>query len=301
MSSEPILNVKTNRTVIATWVAFGVLAFAAIAFGAAVSKYKLMLNKLPIQAPMNRQFIALPGTTPNWMQVGPDRRESAEVEDTLGTKNYVSRVYVKKGADGKAFEGDAGEFLDFHAAYYTGMIDTVPHVSDRCFIGAGMTLASAAKDVPVPIDMERWRKVETDVPVVLQDKLFRARMPNWSDQPGTEIFTTFDPSKLVLHSFKFTDPKGREVYSGYFFIANGGVVAKAEDVRLLAFDLRSKYAYYAKIQFTSTSVKSQEELGEAAGSFLSDMLPEIMRCVPPWQDVERGVYPPAEGDSGETK
>lgn len=295
------MSMKASRTTIATWVAFGVLAFAAIAFGAAVSKYKLMLNKLPIQAPMNRQFIALPGTTPNWQQVGQDRRESPEVEETLGTKNYVSRVYVKKGPDGKPLEGKDAGVIDFHAAYYTGMIDTVPHVSDRCFVGGGMTLASGAKDVAIPIDMERWRKVETDVPVVLTDRLFRARMPNWSDQPGTDIFTTFDPSKLVLHSFKFADPKGRELYSGYFFIANGGVVAKAEDVRLLAFDLRSKYAYYAKIQFTSSSVKSQEELGEAAGSILSDMLPEIMRCIPPWQEVERGTYPAASAESGAAK
>jgi hypothetical protein len=82
MKSEAVLKTSVSRVTIATWVAFGVLAFAAIAFGAAVSKYKLMLNKLPIQAPMNRQFIALPGTTPNWQQVGQDRRESPEVEET---------------------------------------------------------------------------------------------------------------------------------------------------------------------------------------------------------------------------
>lgn len=296
MSNESSLNLKANKAMIATWVAFGVLACAAIAFGAAVNKYKLMLNKEAIQAPQNRQFIALPSETPNWLQVGQDRRESPEVEETLGTKNYVSRVYVPKGPEGKPVEGEKN-VVEFHAAYYTGMIDTVPHVSDRCFIGAGMTLASSAKDVPVPIDMERWRKVETDVPKVLEDRLFRARMPNWSDRPGSEIFTTFDPSKLVLHSFKFIDPKGREVYSGYFFIANGGVVSRAEDVRLLAFDLRNKYAYYAKLQFTSTTVKSQEELGEVAGSILSDLLPDVMLCVPPWQDVERGTYPPAANRS----
>lgn len=62
-------------------------------------------------------------------------------------------------------------------------------------------------------------------------------------------------------------------------------------MRLLAFDLRSVYAYYLKIQVTSTSVSSGEELVARAGSLLSELMPEIMRCVPDWVEVEAGRYP----------
>lgn len=272
----------------ATWVAVGVLATAALGFGAAVSRYRLMLNKEAIYPPANRQLIALPRELGEWTALGQDRRESPEIEAELGTTNYVSRLYKRREGE----PGDAPMIVDFHAAYYTGMIDTVPHVSDRCFVGAGMSLVSAGADVSIPIDASRWRLVEDEqVPAELAGRLFRARLPNSSDQPGGKVYATFNPGELKLRTFKFRDGQGRELYSGYFFIANGGVVSRAEGVRLLAFDLRSKYAYYCKVQFTSTSVKSEEELGEKAGSLLNELLPEIMRCVPPWQDVERGLYP----------
>jgi len=272
----------------AIWVAIAVLATAAIGFGAAVSRYKLMLNKLPISPPNNRQLIALPRELSQWTQLGQDRRENAEVEATLGTTNYVSRLYARRDQP----NDKERQIIDFHAAYYTGMIDTVPHVSDRCFVGGGMSLASDGQDVPVPIDSDRWRVVtDEDVPSVLEGRLFRARLPNSSDQPGGKVYATFDPQSIKLRTFKFKDLQGRELYSGYFFIANGGIVSRAEGVRLLAFDLRSKFAYYTKVQFTSNTVKSVEELGLAAGSILNELLPEILRCVPPWQDVERGTYP----------
>jgi hypothetical protein len=272
----------------ATWVAAGVLATAAMGFGAAVSRYRLMLNKEAIYPPANRQLIALPRELSEWIALGQDRRESPEIEAELGTSNYVSRLYKRKDTPA----GENPVIVDFHAAYYTGMIDTVPHVSDRCFVGAGMSLVSAGSDVTIPIDPTRWRLVEDeDVPVELAGRLFRARLPNSSDQPGGKVYATFNPNELKLRTFRFRDGNGRDIYSGYFFIANGGVVARAEGVRLLAFDLRSKYAYYCKVQFTSTSVNSEQELGEKAGSLLNELLPEIMRCVPPWQDVKRGTFP----------
>jgi len=73
-------------------------------------------------------------------------------------------------------------------------------------------------------------------------------------------------------------------------------VPRAEGVRTLAFDLRSDYAYYLKVQFTSGAVSSSEELARQAGDLLEDLLPEIMRCVPDWIEVELGRYPPERDD-----
>jgi hypothetical protein len=92
---------------------------------------------------------------------------------------------------------------------------------------------------------------------------------------------------------------GKDLYAGYFFVANGGCVARAEDVRLLAFDLRSTYAYYVKVQVTSQDVSSQEELAQAAASLLDELFGDLMLCTPDWVEVEAGRYPPPEvGDAG---
>ena len=90
----------------------------------------------------------------------------------------------------------------------------------------------------------------------------------------------------------FVDQQGQgRLYAGYFFVANGGTVASANDVRTLAFDLQSDYAFYLKVQVTSSTVSSKQDLTEHAGSLIGELMPEIMRCVPDWVEVQRGVYP----------
>jgi hypothetical protein len=84
---------------------------------------------------------------------------------------------------------------------------------------------------------------------------------------------------------------GKKLFAGYFFIANGGVAASAEQVRTLAFDLTSDYAYYLKVQVSSTTVSSAEELAEQSGALLSELIAEVVRCVPDWVSVESGAYP----------
>jgi len=113
-----------------------------------------------------------------------------------------------------------------------------------------------------------------------------------------------DPQDIQLRVSEFAAdgipgvPAGTKLFAGFFFIANGGTTPEAESVRLLAFDLKDEYAYYCKVQFSSSSVSSAQELGDQASSLLNDILPDLMRCVPDWVEVQRGNYPddnPARG------
>ena len=105
-----------------------------------------------------------------------------------------------------------------------------------------------------------------------------------------------DVEDLEMRITPFQDEKGRMVYAGYFFIANGGTVASANDIRLLAFQLEDDYSYYVKVQFTSGTVGSVEELAELAGSMLDEILPDIMDRVPDWVEVREGRYPEGRVD-----
>jgi hypothetical protein len=269
------------------------LAASAIGFTSAIGAYQVHLRKLPIDPPNNRTVAAIPTETVSWERVGPDRVMSKDVVETLGTENYVSRLYKLK--DGPR---DEPLVLEFHAAYYTGMIDTVPHVPERCFVGGGLQKGGSTDRLPIEMDSRFW-SVDSTVEEEFAGEagaIYTARTDNRrSDAPGLRVRLprgVTPDRKITMMVSEFVDQQGRgRLYAGYFFVANGGTVASANDVRTLAFDLQSDYAYYLKVQVTSSTVSSKQELTDAAGSLIGELMPEIMRCVPDWIEVQRGNYP----------
>lgn len=271
----------------AVWASLLVLAGAAIALPTTINAMRLRIDKKPIFPQSGLTLEAIPAETESFIRVGTDVREEAEVETVLGTKNYVTRAYAEK----HPAPGKQPRVIQFHAAYYTGAIDTVPHVPDRCFVGGGMQIGEILGNLQLPLDTSRWR-VSTDVPERWKGRIHSVRLSNeYSSAPGTFVHLPVDAEQTKLRTMKFI-AEGQTLLAGYFFIANGGLAARSEDVRLLAFNLEDHYAYYVKVQFTSNDVQSGEELIELAGRFLSEQYGEIMRCVPDWTEVEAGTYPP---------
>jgi hypothetical protein len=267
-----------------------VLGISAISFGFGLKAAGVYLRKLPIYPADNRPVRKIPTESVNWKAVGPDRREKQEVEEVLGTENYVSRAYARKSESGV----DMSTFLDVHIAYYTGQIDTVPHVPDRCFVGAGMNLVRADVVLPLALSRQGWVE-DTSVPPFLKGKIFlglTSNNSNWTDAYGMRVRLPVDMGNAKLRISEYRDKHDRRIFAGYFFIANGSAVSSAEEVRLKSFDLRADYAYYCKVQFTSTQVANPEELARLASEFLNDFAPEISRCVPDWVEVETGRFPP---------
>ncbi|MEO0512493.1 MAG: exosortase/archaeosortase family protein [Planctomycetota bacterium] len=271
----------------ATVVAIVAFASAALGFRSAISAYQIHLTKSPIYAPEGRQFASLlPTETHGWEQVGRDKIESAEIVKELGTENYLSRTFRSKD--------DPSRVIELHAAYYTGQIDTVPHVPERCFVGGGLQIGSRSVEIPLPLDRSDWRAFK-EPPEGLEGRVFTTRTGDrrYSNYPGVRVVLPFDPQDMKLRVTEFVSENGASFHSGYFFIANGGTVASAEGVRLLAFELDNDYAYYAKIQFTSFTGGTAEDLAVDAADLLDDLLGDIMLCVPNWVDVIEGRYPPA--------
>lgn len=261
---------------------------ASAVFGVVRRSLQAYLIKEPIHAPGGRQVSAIPTETASWIREGPDRREAEVVEGVLGTTNYLNRLYVKKSTRGT----DKPQYVDLHLAYYTGMIDTVPHVPERCMVGGGWSLVGGARSVPMQL-RGMIEMPDPDVPPEMGNvTLARITTPG-GPLSGTRVRLPDRTDRLSLRVTQFASPDGRgRLFAGYFFIANGGIATSAEEVRLLAFDLRAKYAYYLKVQVASPIVSSPEELAVLAEDLLSELLPEIMTCVPDWIDVRMGLYPP---------
>lgn len=255
------------------------------------------LTKLPIQPANNIKQHSLPteikgwpDQESGWRQYGQDRDLSKEEIEELGTSDTISRLYLSYGRAARDdAQSEAGRTvgLQLHTAYYTGMIDTVPHVPERCVTAAGTALDGSPREVSVPLDMS----LLAPDPLADQTKGTVYRMRNWNVGRFVRLPRGIENLRMTVTPFK--DGKtGKRFFAGYFFIANGGVVSSANAVRLLAFRLQDDYAYYLKVQFTCQDIESEEQLGVMAGRMLNALLPDLALRVPDWVEVEAGMYPP---------
>lgn len=286
---------KNRGSVVASALALVLMLSAGLGLTLYVKIHDLHMQKTPIYPPGNRQVSAIPSETEHWKRVGSDRISSAEIVETLGTENYVSRDYIRRDTEGTR----TPVVIEFHAAYYTGMIDTVPHVPERCFVGGGLQQSSSSRVMELDLDTSSWIP-DQSVPeelAGLQGEIYTTRLSNnsaWTDAPGRRVrlprgVTPESPIKMRISEFFLGE--GRKIYAGYFFIANGGTRANADEVRALAFNLSDDYAYYLKVQVNSVTADSFEAFAEQASSLLSDIMGEIMRCTPDWIEVQQGRYP----------
>ncbi|MFZ4572831.1 MAG: exosortase-associated EpsI family protein [Phycisphaerales bacterium] len=257
------------------------LVAAASSMSAGIGYFKVYLRKAEIYPESGLKLLSLPPKTRTWLQVSQDQQVSVEIQEVLGTHNHVTRWYQKQTEQGN------GQRVQLHAAYYTGMIDTVPHVPDRCFVGAGMEMTGEIGDMEMPLDTSRWRE-DASVP-----ERYKGRIYTTYDSNRAPVRLPLDAKNTKLRVMRFRTP-GSETptFAGYFFVANGGTVSRAEDVRLLAFNLDDYYAYYLKVQFTCATVSDEHEFAALCADFLSEIYPDIMRCAPDWVRVEKGEYPP---------
>ena len=278
--------------------AVAVLLISAATLNAAVSAMGVHLRKQRIEPPENRRVSAIATETQSYQRVGQDQVMSQEIVEELGTTNYLQRTYqLKEGKQVKDGGKDGGKEranprLDVHIAYYTGMIDTVPHVPERCMTGAGWQIVGFPKSVPLKLDDRNWRS-DTEVPDKVKGMVFTARLePDVSkDAKADRVRLPFNPDTIELRTSEFAGPGTQKLIVGYYFIANGGHTPSAEGVRSKAFNLTDDYAFYLKVQVGSRDVLSVEELGLHTGRLMSELLPEIMRCVPDWVEVQEGRYP----------
>ncbi len=84
--------------------------------------------------PLRKSLDLLEHPTGRWSFLFQDKPLSKDVEDELGTKMYLNRTYI----DNQLPDGARGKGAQVHIAYYTGTVDTVPHVPQQCFKAGGL-------------------------------------------------------------------------------------------------------------------------------------------------------------------
>lgn len=249
-----------------------VLIGSAAGFQAAVAQLNVYLRKEPVA--LRESLDTLPTRLGTWSGIRGEKLPEEMVE-TLGTREYFDVSY-----------SDGDRRVALHAAYYTGFIDAVPHVPDRCMVAAGYDIIEQPTNFPLELRRTGWRFDGTQsldgepfervmVKDAVTGRARAVRMPLGDPRIRITVFTDAD------------DPSVRLV-AGYFFIANGVFTATPGGVKALAFDPTEPVSYYCKVQFT-TAVTRQYELDDfidLVTDILDPLLPELMRCLPDWHDVE---------------
>ena len=132
---------RFRRSVIAAYCcACAVMILGAAGFRVAVERLNVFVVKKPVE--LRGPLATIPPTLGSWRRVGEDTIFGAALVEELGTTQYLDRTYA---LDGDPEQGIAS----VHVAYYTGAIDDVPHIPERCWDAAGMVRGSTVMGVNV--------------------------------------------------------------------------------------------------------------------------------------------------------
>ena len=264
-------------------VAAGLLLVCAVGFNATAQALQLHFRKqrLELRVPaLDDKSAGLPATlggkgTPGgtWVQVSEDRPMSGDLEKALGTTQYLNRIYVNAKATRSTPEElrkmapdrvkqvmeelsrQPEAVMQLHMAYYSGLVDTVAHVPDRCMVADGYRPTDPAV-------------VDFTVPAAA----------GGSAQSLQYRFITFEDTTAQARVTRNV---------GYLFHVNGEYTPSPLDVRKRLQKLTERFGYYAKVELmTQQTGKADGEAADrsrkAMNDFLAVVLPEVERCLPDW-------------------
>ncbi len=127
--------------------AVATLLVCGVGFRFAVRQAQAFLAKAPVE--LRNPLTAIPKRLSLWEAGGKDQTLTVEMEQELGTRQYLDRAYVRG-------VGRQQQLVGVHVAYYTGLIDAVPHVPDRCLAAAGWVPVGLPRNLPLPLDQTGW-------------------------------------------------------------------------------------------------------------------------------------------------
>ena len=260
---------------------------------------------VPLRHRLDDERSGLPKQLGTWVSVQQTSSLNEDVQHTLGTRDFVFRTYVNSRVAGedvvkKLVElGEEAEKFDeskedearakkqkltewaaalrrvqaanpeavvsLNVTFYTGMVDTVAHIPDRCMVADGYE----------PKDPRSEKLV----------------VGKYADQTPREI-------EMQVATFEDQTGHGRVARNvAYFFHCNGAYTPSSVDVRGKLQNLFEKYGYYAKVEMmTDDPGKLRQDPGDqqakssksvdAMADLLAAALPEIERCLPDWNAVK---------------
>jgi hypothetical protein len=259
-------------------VAVVLLAVSALTLNAAVGFLRLHFKKIAVPLAVRSLKEGLPPQLgDHWVQVSKDQPLDSQMEEVLATPEYVYRDYADtrvlsrdeveqmRAATGGEYAALLSQHEQRHPAafirmgitYYTGMVDTVAHIPERCYVADGY---EAKQFDDLPRTLGRYPDG--------RERNLKFRFISFEDQTGIQRVS-------------------RNV--GYVFHVNGAYACDSFDVRFKLQDLRERYGYYAKVELMTQAPASKTQDAAARDESIASMtdffaaaLPEVEKCLPDW-------------------
>ena len=254
-----------------------IMVTSAVAFPVLIGRLEIYLRKEPV--PLRSALDSLPSRLGRWTMQGEDFEMTATMTEELGTDKHLTRVY----------RDPSGDELTVHLAYYTGGIDDVPHVPERCFNAAGLTTLGST--IVEPLALEFADATPTDIVNLKTGRRYDRISVRHPVLGLVDVHLPIGDSQISIVEAK--DPKNKRVthVGGYFFIANNRYAARASGVKSIAYDPKERSAYYLKVQVTyQTNAGPDEATREylpIVEDLLDDLVPAVMQILPDWPELER--------------
>jgi hypothetical protein len=262
------------------------LGGAAIGLNFCTEFLKLHFRKLPVSMRVSALDGAdgIPAKLGKWVQVSRDKPFDPELEHILGTQKYLQRSYLNtavvdpdalqrllstSGPDrDKALYAIQAEHpeavVSIGIFYYTGLVDTVAHIPERCYIADGF-------------DVTNYQEATEELGAYPDGR----------------------PRRLSFRFLNFEDQSGRNRVNtnvAYLFHVNGHYESDPLGVRRSLQNLMERYGYYAKVELMTISPglspqarqENRQKSLESMTDILRSLLPEFERCLPDWNKVHAG-------------
>ncbi|HZK80915.1 MAG TPA: exosortase-associated EpsI family protein [Humisphaera sp.] len=267
-------------------VALVVMVIAAATLNSAVAFLQMHFHKKAVALRVHSLKEGIPQKLGRWVMVSKDQAIDPEIEQVLLTREYVFRDYVDSfkvsqaeidlmqnaGAqerDSKLSElqkSNPAAVIRVGVTYYTGLVDTVAHVPERCYVADGF-------------EVKQYEEQTATL----------GNYPDGSPRDVTFRFVGFEDQAGLVH----VERVARNV--GYVFHCNGSYTSSPFEVRGRLQNLLEPYGYYAKIEMMTAAplpiglyhnvfdANNHDASIAAMESFLKEALPEIEKCLPDWK------------------
>jgi len=172
------------------------------------------LNIIKARVELRKQFSELDRVALGPYQVIDERRSPPEIEDELGTTEYIDWTLE----DTSVLEGDPARFLRLFVSYYTSNPDKVAHVAEICLTANGG-------------QVNNEKNTEITVPGCGQE------------EDGNRL-----PIRIMDVEFPQIKQRSQQQTVAYFFSVNGDYRCTRNQVRLRSNYWRDSYAYFSKVE-----------------------------------------------------
>jgi hypothetical protein len=262
------------------------LAIGGVGFRVAVGQLRVYLKKESVS--LREPLDTVPATLGAWKQVGKDSVFSDALIEELGTRSYLDRMYAVNGDPSRGV-------MQVHAAYYTGMIDAVPHIPERCWNANGMVMRGQPMVRRVDFDRSDWDTQQGPIQQESGRRYPTAKVKDAVTRKTSIVSMPLGDVEMTVSAFQDPRAPNETALGGYLFIANGSLTPSALAVRNLSFKLSDRYAYYCKVQFSARMPgepdKALPKFDTMTSELMQHLLPQLMRCLPDWPAIERGETP----------